>query len=370
MNTFRNNLAKKLVRSQSNNYGIDNFDEHRFGKFPSDNANRSSIFKIIRVIKKIIPSNKRRILNDHTAFLEQYENRLQKIYANLDINGQKLIVDLIAYQLLGYKKVKLSRNNKEYRKAIKITNSLVDGNETYDPHFLHFILQKYDLRKIGYDIKLFYVGLGVITDFIFEQYAYKSGNKRIVAVEEGDVVLDLGACWGETALYFACKTGKQGKVFSFEFIPDNVKVFNMNIALNPNPANRIKLIQHPVSDKSGDTIYFINNGPGSKIEFEPFDGQTGSATTISIDDFVKNNSITKVDFIKMDIEGSEPLALKGAIETIKRFKPKLAIAIYHTMDDFVNIPDWIAELNLGYKLHLCHYTIHSEESIIFATVKE
>ena len=86
------------------------------------------------------------------------------------------------------------------------------------------------------------------------------------------------------------------------------------------------------------------------------------------DDFVKDNNIPRVDFIKMDIEGAEPFALNGAVETIKRFKPKLAIAIYHSMDDFVNIPEWITGLNLGYKLYLGHYTIHSEETILFAKV--
>ena len=87
--------------------------------------------------------------------------------------------------------------------------------------------------------------------------------------------MDLGACWGDTALYFAWKTGEQGKVYSFEFIPDNIKLFNMNISLNPNLSKQIELIQHPVSNKSGDKIYFKDNGPGSKIEFKPFDGQTG-----------------------------------------------------------------------------------------------
>jgi hypothetical protein len=69
----------------------------------------------------------------------------------------------------------------------------------------------------------------------------------------------------------------------------------------------------------------------------------------------------------MDIEGAELKALEGALETIKKYKPKMAIAIYHSMDDLVNIPKWIAGLNLGYKMHLGHYTIHSEETILFAT---
>lgn len=70
----------------------------------------------------------------------------------------------------------------------------------------------------------------------------------------------------------------------------------------------------------------------------------------------------------MDIEGAEPFALKGAIETIKTFKPVLAIAIYHSIDDFIHIPKWIDSLNLGYKFYLGHYTIHSEETILFAQI--
>lgn len=371
MNSFKSALNKKLVRSQSNNFGIDNYDEYRFGAFPNSIAPRSSTFiKFKGLIKKIIGYKKRQFANNQNEFLNKYGDGLQKIYEQVNVDEQELLVDIIAYRLLGYKKVKLTGNNKKYWDTVKIANSLADKNDTYDPHFLHFILQKFDLRKIGYDIQLYANGLGVAIDFILEQYVYKVGDKTIVSVEKGDVVLDLGACWGDTALYFACKTGEQGKVYSFEFVPDNVKLFNINISLNPNLIKQIELIQHPVSNKSNDEIYFNDNGPASKIELEPFAGQTGFATTISIDSFVKKNSITKIDFIKMDIEGAEPFALEGAIETIKRFKPKLAIAIYHSMDDFVNIPKWINELNLGYKLYLDHFTIHAEETVLFAKVEE
>jgi len=369
MKNFERALTKKLLRSKSNDFGVENYDEHRFGEFPSINLPLQSInISSKRIFKKIIGYRTRPFLNGQKKFLSKYECGLQRIYEQLNDEGQELLVDIIAYRLLGYKKVKLSRNNKEYWDSLEIGNLLTDWKDTYDPHFLHFILHKCDLTRIGYDVKLYYSGPGIANDFIFEQYAYKNIDKTIVGVENGDVVLDLGACWGDTALYFACKSGEQGKVYSFEFIPDNIKLFNLNTSLNPNLRKQIELIQHPVSNKSGDKIYFAENGPGSRIEFEPFDGQTGQATTISIDDFVKNNCISKIDFIKMDIEGAESIALNGAIETIKKFKPKLAIAIYHSMDDFVNIPSWITELNLGYKLFLGHYTIHSEETVMFAKI--
>lgn len=371
MCSFQKELEKKLIKSRYNNFGVDNYDEFRFGKYPQVITTPLSSIQIIKKrVSKFTGYGRVQFLSTFRDFFLKYDEGLQHLYEKIDRNDRRLLVEIIAYRLLGYKKVKLQRNNKEYWHILEIVNSLVDNRDTYNPHFLHFILQKCDLRKIEYDIQLYFSSLGVAIDFIFEQYAYKSSKKSTVEVEKGDVVFDLGACWGDTALYFANKTGEKGKVFSFEFIPANVEVFNLNVSLNPNFTKQIELIKHPVSNKSEEIIYFSENGPSSRIEFEPFEGQTGQVTTISIDDFINNNNIAKVDFIKMDIEGSEPAALKGAIETIKKFKPKLAIAIYHSMDDFVNIPAWISGLNLGYKLYLGHFTIHSEETILFAKVEK
>lgn len=369
MSNFRKEIEKKLIKSRYNNFGVENYDEYRFGKFPEVIESEPSLFKRTKqVFKKIIGYKNRRYLLPYQEFLASYEAGLQKIYEQINNEAQNLLVNLIAYRLLGFRKVKLPRNNSEYQTGIKMANSLADTKDIYNPHFLHFLLQKCDLNKIGYNIKLYFSGVGVAIDFIFEQYAYKTGDGYVVAVEKDDVVLDLGACWGDTALYFASKTGENGKVFSFEFIPDNIKLFKLNISLNPDLEKKIVLIQFPVSDRTGDRIYFNDNGPGSRVEYEPFEGHTGKTNTISIDDFVNENKLAKVDFIKMDIEGAELTALKGALETIKRFKPKLAIAIYHSMDDFVMIPGWILDLDLGYKIYLDHYTIHSEETIIYAKV--
>jgi FkbM family methyltransferase len=235
---------------------------------------------------------------------------------------------------------------------------------------MHFMLQKHNLTKIGFDVELYFMSEGVAIDYLIEQYAYKLNGNEIVAVEKDDVILDIGACWGDTALYFAHKTGCKGKVYSFEFIPDNIKLFNINKSFNPNLADQIELVERPVSNITGNTIYYKDQGPGSKIEIHPFEGQTGTTTTITVDDLIKQYNINKVDFIKMDIEGAEPFALEGAIETIKKFRPKLAIAIYHSMDDFTNIPNWILDLNLGYEIYIDHFTIHAEETVCFAKIKQ
>lgn len=377
MSDFKKALDKKIIQSLNNNYGVENFDEYRFGKYPVNTSDGllkkgknpiSFVDASKKIIKNIIgyDSPKKAYLTSAHHLVNPYLKGIEKIWDAISELDRELLVSLMVYRVLGYKKVKLARNNASYWEALKTAKSLSIPEDTYDPHFIHFILEKFDLKSIGYDIKFYFTSGGIAVDYIIEQYAYKVNDKNIVAVESGDTILDIGGCWGDTALYFASKTGDKGKVYSFEFIPDNIKLFSINTTLNSSLVSQIELIPHPVSNTSGQTIYFKDNGPSSSVAFEPFEEQTGTTTTISIDDFVKSNSITTIDFIKMDIEGAEPFALEGAIETIKRFRPKLAIAIYHSMEDFVNIPNWILNLDLDYEIFIGHYTIHAEETVCFA----
>ncbi len=375
MKSFKIELQKKIRESKKNNFGIENYDDHRFGPYLEKKITayitNKPVFNFTYIlksqVKKIIGYKSRQFVNAKLKSINNYLDRLQFFWEQVNEEDKNLLVDIIAYRLLGYKKIKLPINNPSYWNAIEKAATLKDDKDTHDPHFLHFILKKYDLAEIGYNIEFYFTDLGIATDFIIEQYAYKSKNEYLVSAEKEDIVLDLGACWGDTALYFAAKAGVHGKVYSFEFIPENIHIFKKNIALNFSFINRIELVKHPVSDRTGQEIFFKDNGPASRIETRPFEGQTGSATTISIDDFVRSKNLAHVNFIKMDIEGAERKALEGAIETIKKFRPKLAIAIYHSMEDIVNIPMWIAGLNLGYKMYIGHYTIHTEETILFAS---
>lgn len=370
MSKFKQALEREVTESLKNNFGKENYDEYRFGEYcvPRKQNKKPLIQRVKKLIKTIIGyyPEKEIYLKVVNESIKEHEEGFEKLWSNLNNIDQKLLVNLLAYNNLGFRKVKLIRNNSQYWNAIEKAKSLANLEDTYDPKFMHFILNKFDLSSIGYNIKFYFFESGVAIDYIIEQYAYKINNKSIVEAESGDTVLDIGACWGDTALYFADKVGEKGSVYSFEFIPNNIKLFNVNKSFNPSLSNRIHLVENPVSDTSGQNIYFKDYGPGSKVAFEPFEDQTGEAKTISIDDFVQTNNIEKVDFIKMDIEGAESFALNGAIETIKKFKPKLAIAIYHSMDDFVNIPNWIIDLDLDYEIFLGHYTIHSEETICFA----
>lgn len=83
----------------------------------------------------------------------------------------------------------------------------------------------------------------------------------------------------------------------------------------------------------------------------------------SIDEILNGKPVT---FIKLDIEGSEMEAIKGAEKTIKLYKPKLAICVYHKPEDIIDIPLKILEMNPSYKLFLRHYSYLQTETVLYA----
>lgn len=74
----------------------------------------------------------------------------------------------------------------------------------------------------------------------------------------------------------------------------------------------------------------------------------------------------KVSFIKMDLEGMEMAALKGADALIRKQKPKLAICLYHKISDFWNIPEYMLEMNPEYRLYIRQHTPHWPETVCYA----
>ena len=117
-----------------------------------------------------------------------------------------------------------------------------------------------------------------------------------------------------------------------------------------------------------------DNRDGSRVIFTG-DSTTGSTTpgrqgdggavnagrvtcidTVSIDGFVRENRIGKVDYIKLDVEGSEPEALEGARETLTHHRPQLAVCIYHRKEHLFEIPLFLDGILESYTYRIGQYT--------------
>jgi FkbM family methyltransferase len=222
-------------------------------------------------------------------------------------------------------------------------------------------LSIFRIEFLGHPIELEAWDGDLTASFLLRQYFFDRGGVRIQP-DRGDVVLDLGACLGDTTLGFAAAVGESGRVFAFEPMPIFQEVVRSNVERNPHLATRIELVERAVASTSDQLVRLVDAGPGSRLSA---DG-TVEAITVSVDDFVRSNALKRVDFIKMDIEGAEQLALEGSAQSIANHQPKLAICAYHETDDLWRLPLLITRLNPRYRLYLDHYSNHLEETVIYA----
>lgn len=344
-----------MTASTSNAYGPENWDSDRFGPYQS-------------TPHEDVGPELDRLLSPIETLLDG----LASVYELLgDEASKSLLVQVLAYRLMGPHKVKLPLNTAEYWSWRAGLRSLIRGSDTIDLNFLGMKLNRMALGAIGYPIEMYFLPLGVMNTFVLKQYAYTKRQPPIAA-REGDCVIDAGGCYGDTALYFAHEVGPRGRVFSFEFAPDNLRIHEQNMNLNPELGRRIEVVSNALWDVSGKALYFRAFGPATQVtagQEHPFEDSLLVAT-VSIDDFVREQSLPRVDFIKMDIEGAELRALRGADETIHAFKPGLAISIYHSANDFLDIPSHLHGLGLGYEFFLDHFTVYGEETVLFAAVRD
>lgn len=222
-------------------------------------------------------------------------------------------------------------------------------------------VSRFDLQFEGEHLSVDAWAGNIAWTFLLRQYWFERGAVKIMPMP-GDCIIDAGACFGDTALAFASGAGDPGSVHAFEIDPANLAVAQDNLAQNPRAGGRVRLNPLALGSEAG-TLYRHGSGPGAQVRADP-GGEPVEVTTL--DAYADARQLGKVDFIKMDIEGAEMDALLGAKETLIRHRPRLAISLYHRAADLARIPVWINRLDLGYRFWLEHYTIHHEETVLFA----
>lgn len=207
-----------------------------------------------------------------------------------------------------------------------------------------------------------------LDDFLYQRI-YGNYRKRfdynqyfqndILKLCEDEIFIDCGAFRGENIIGFSEFAMAQGikswKAIAFEPDPFNIQIMK----------SRIKNLKNILFEECGvysstRTLYF-NSGEGSSSSVS----EKGNIAikVKAIDDVLEGEKAT---FIKMDIEGSEMEALRGAEKTICKYKPKLAICIYHKREDFLDIPRYVKMLNPEYKLYIRNHDSAGIECVLYA----
>jgi FkbM family methyltransferase len=145
-------------------------------------------------------------------------------------------------------------------------------------------------------------------------------------IKEDFTCFDVGANIGETTINFA-RLAPKGTIYSFEPVPFLFERLKTNTALNK--FSNILLFNLALSDKK-EALYFETpqnkNSSGITLKKEK-STTTTMVNSTTIDFFIEENKIEKVDFIKIDVEGFEHYVLNGAKNTLQNMKPTLMVEI-------------------------------------------
>lgn len=191
---------------------------------------------------------------------------------------------------------------------------------------------------------------------------------EFVTSNEHEVFVDCGAYVGDSIeRYLFTHLGLTERIYAFEPDSKNLKacIHRKERLVNEWALDPVQLDVLPYGigkDSSNMCLEHSVQGLGSHIR----ENQGGDTVqVVAIDDYFKDK---KTSFIKMDIESYEFDALCGALKTLKRDRPKLAICIYHNATDMYRIILYIKSLNLGYCFKLDHHSVNLSETVLYAYV--
>jgi FkbM family methyltransferase len=179
-------------------------------------------------------------------------------------------------------------------------------------------------------------GRHVIAHLEWEQIDQKVYDYPAAHVQSGDVVLDCGAHIG----YFTRVALRAGArmVVAIEPEPANLRALRKNFEQELR-SGVVRLVPKGVWNKRGKLPLRLSDTSNDSHSLVPGHGGPREEVVelVTIDELSRELELARVDFIKMDIEGAETRALEGARQTLRQWRPRLALSSYHVPGDPANI---------------------------------
>jgi FkbM family methyltransferase len=289
-------------------------------------------------------------LREHRAELDRLDSRLA------DEASRETLVRLLAHRVAGSRRISLGAGRERAERLTGFASSALEAEPDSDGPLAGY--PRYDLEPIGLELRLVAAPMFAVHTFLLEQYRHPTIPEA--NVRAGDVAVDGGAFWGDTSLWLAGQVGPTGSVVAFEPDPAHLPVLAANLAANPGPAARIEVRAEALW--SSDARLGLTQLGAASVVAPGGDG----VRAVSLDGLRRDDALGRVDFVKLDVEGTELEALRGASGLIRNEPPRLAVAVYHRPDDLVAIPQLLAELQPRYRFALTHPSLHQFDTVLFA----
>jgi len=190
-------------------------------------------------------------------------------------------------------------------------------------------------------------------------------------ISTGDTIIDVGANMGETSFSFAKKVGDSGQVVGFEPDQDNYRRLTLNYNLND--FKNLTILNKGLGNKPGTFVIKENEtepgNAGSKRIIGSFEASSPTEWKVEIvklDDILEELTLENIHLIKMDIEGYELNALRGAEKTIQKYAPKLFLELH----DIKLVEQGHSGKDLMELLHKWGYTVTNADTDIQITTSD
>lgn len=180
-------------------------------------------------------------------------------------------------------------------------------------------------------------------------------------------IIEGGVFDGSDTIELYERIKKDGRLIGFEpFYQKALQGVNEKFFKS---TSAVQIYPYALWNKQEQLSFYVNES-GSSLTGGINRQEELKVMAVRLDDFVKEQKINKVDYLKMDIEGAETAALEGAAETIRNHRPQIAVSIYHKKEHLYEIPLFLKELIPDSRCHLGQYTASFVDSVFYLIPNE
>jgi FkbM family methyltransferase len=171
--------------------------------------------------------------------------------------------------------------------------------------------------------------------FYFTSYAESESTldlySSLAPIKPGAIVLDIGACCGLTTIEFGRLVGDAGHVYAFEADPENFAALQMN--LKQSGAANITIENLAVWKETGEIKFQADGTAGASVsDVSPRSGSLVTVKSITLADYLARRNLTRLDVLKIDVEGSEEEILASSRDVLAKFRPNVIVELHPVRD--------------------------------------